>query len=112
MQIVQKYESVIGLAARYNTNPEIIKLLIRAGANVNVEYHPDGLSTLMIAARYNCNSDVVVALIDAGANIKLRCYNKKTAFDYIQENEKLKNTQAYELLKTLSSDQEHNAPAK
>ena len=55
-------------AARNNSNPDVVKALISAGAKVNAKEDTYGLTPLYTAARYNSNPDVVKALISAGAN--------------------------------------------
>ena len=52
-------------------------------------------TALMHAAEYNQNPEVITILLKAGAGGKAGDSARKTAFDYAQENEKLKGTDAY-----------------
>ena len=51
-----------------NSNPDVVKALISAGAKVNAKTK-DGLTPLHLAAYNNSNPDVVKALISAGAKV-------------------------------------------
>ena len=55
-------------AAAKNSNPDVVKALISAGAKVNAKTK-DGLTPLYYAARFNSNPDVVKALVNAGAEV-------------------------------------------
>ncbi len=59
------------LAARMTNNPEVIKALIKAGADVNAKIESGGSkggTALMVAAAANKNPEVAKVLIDAGAD--------------------------------------------
>ena len=56
-------------AARYNTNKEVLKVLI--GANVDAK-GKDGWTTLMAAARDNSNPEVLGVLIGGGADVNAK----------------------------------------
>ena len=60
-------ETPLHYAAGYNSNPDVVKALISAGAKVNAT--KDGLTPLHFAAGNNSNPDVVKALISAGAKV-------------------------------------------
>ncbi|MBR1604047.1 MAG: ankyrin repeat domain-containing protein, partial [Synergistaceae bacterium] len=64
-------------------NPEVIKLLIDAGADVNAR-NEDGKTALMAAARYNQNPEVIETLVDVGADVNARNEDGETARDYAQ----------------------------
>lgn len=86
-------------AAMHNDNPEVIRVLIDAGAKVNaVNMNSSGNTALIFAAMYN-NPDAVKALIDNGADITTTNTEGKTAYDYAQNNEKLKDSDIMNLLK-------------
>jgi uncharacterized protein len=80
-------------AANNNTNPEVIALLIRAGANVNAADN-EGSTPLMKAAAYNPNPAVITALLKGGADAKAKNKLGQTALDYAQYNDSLKGTDA------------------
>ena len=58
------------MRAMYYNRPEIAKLLIEYGANVNTSYNDDFVLTW---ATFNNYTDIVRLLIEKGANIE--CYN-------------------------------------
>lgn len=58
------------MRAMYYNRPEIVKLLIEYGANVNTSYNDDFVLTW---ATFNNYTDIVRLLIEKGANIE--CYN-------------------------------------
>ena len=60
------------------------------------------MTALMYAAMGNTNPEVIRVLLDAGADGKARDKNGKTAFDYAQDNEKLKGTDALRKLEEAS----------
>ena len=59
------------LAAFNNSNPDVVKALISAGAKVNAK-DKDGATPLHAAALFNSNPDVVKALISAGAKLNAK----------------------------------------
>jgi ankyrin repeat protein len=63
-------------AARYS-NPEIVTLLIEAGADVNAKVN-NGLTPLMLAARYTTTPEIVTLLIQAGADVNTKDENGLT----------------------------------
>jgi ankyrin repeat protein len=86
--------TVLMAAAHSNPNPEVISVLLKAGADINARDSAGG-TALMKAALSNPNPEVISVLLKAGADAKLMNAHGKTAFDYAQENEKLKGTDAY-----------------
>ena len=52
----------------------------------------------MYAAKENINSKIVEKLIEFGATVSNKNASGQTAWDLIQQNEKLKSTRAYEIL--------------
>ena len=90
-------------AAESNENPSVVKALVEAGANIEAQ-DEDGKTPLHAAAILNKTPTAVTALLDAGADPKAETKDGKTAFDLIQENEKLKGTDAYWRLNDLQYD--------
>lgn len=75
------------LAARYKNNPNnenIIKILINAGADLNLTDGP-GLTPIDAAARNN-NVPMAMLLLNSGVPITLRSYKRNAIFDAIMEN--------------------------
>ncbi len=56
-------------AAAYNTNPEVVAVLVEAGADTEARDTVHGSTALMWAARLNPNPDLITALLKAGANL-------------------------------------------
>jgi ankyrin repeat protein len=81
-------------AAGDNKNPDVIEVLLGAGANVNAR-DERGWTPLMYAARSNNNLEVINLLLNNGADGSLESNNGKTAFDHAKDNEYLKGTDAY-----------------
>ena len=59
------------LAASRNPNPEVVTVLLRAGAEVNARTEP-GFTPLMYAAMECANPEVITVLLKAGADIHSR----------------------------------------
>ena len=102
-------------AAWHNENPAVVTVLLKAGAKIEAR-DKDGRTPLHGAAWHNENPAVVIALLDTGADPKAKTASdqqsiwdtihnlldsqaktadSKTAFELIQENDKLKDTDAY-----------------
>ena len=77
--------------------------MLENGADVNA-VDMFGMTPLMQAATYNSNPKILRTLIENGADVAAKNKEGKTALDYAERNEKLKGTDAYNLLreKTLS----------
>ena len=88
-------------AAGLNPNPEVITVLLQAGAHINARA-AGGMTPLMWAAARNKNPEVIAALLDAGADTKAKDSQGRTAFDYAQQNASLKDTDAYGKLEEAS----------
>jgi ankyrin repeat protein len=88
-------------AAANNTNPGIVTALLNAGADIESP-NKDGTTALMAAAGSNQNPDVISTLLKAGADPKAIDRKGKKAFDYAQNNEELKGTDAYQELQDAS----------
>ena len=64
-------------AAQSNPNPEVIGVLLKAGADINAK-HQDGGTMLDAAAAANRNSRVIEALVTAGADVNAKGDHGKT----------------------------------
>ena len=73
--------------AAYNENPDIIKSLINAGADVKARAEVKR-TPLHVAAAYNENPDIIKSLINAGADVKARAEVKRTPLHYALYNNK------------------------
>ena len=78
-------------------NAETITTLIKAGADIEAKAE-DG-DTLLHMAALSGRAEAITVLIEAGANGKAKDKDGRTPFDYAKHNEKLKDTDAYRLLK-------------
>ena len=87
-------------AAANNANPAMMTTLVKAGANIEARTK-DGETPLHKAAAFNGNPAVVKFLLGAGADPKAKTADGRTAFDLIQNNKKLKDTDAYRRLNDL-----------
>ena len=89
-------------AAGANKNPEVITILLKAGADIKARGLHFSQTPLMSAAYNNPNPVVIATLLKAGADAKAKDNEGKTAFDYAQTNEKLKGTDALKQLEEAS----------
>ena len=71
-------------AAEFNENPEIIKILIGAGADVNAR-DKKNRTALMFAASNNYNIEIVKTLIMSGADVNAKDKDGKTALTYAEK---------------------------
>ena len=70
--------TLLMVAAEYNTNEQIIQKLIYEGANIH-SLNYSGRSALMLAAAHNTNTAVVDMLINAGSRLNATDAEGKTA---------------------------------
>jgi len=84
-----------------NTDPEVITALLKAGAEIEASDRTC-FTPLMAAAADNQNPEVIMTLLKAGADAKAKDSVGETAFDYAQDNEKLKDTDALKKLEEAS----------
>ncbi len=91
--------SALLMAAEYNTNPDVITMLIQAGADVNIS--DEDWNTALIYAAGNTNPKVITVLIAAGADVKAKNHNGESALDIIRQNSDLNGTEAYRILDKL-----------
>lgn len=93
-------DDLLILAAGGNSNSAVIEALIKAKADVNAR-DKDGVTPLMLAAMLNSNPAVIETLVKASADINARDMSGKTAFDYAEDNPKIKGTPVYWKLNDL-----------
>ena len=91
--------NIIGLTALHaaaldNEDPEMILVLVNARADINAKAYGD-ITPMHLAAGYNRNPEVVLMLINCGADAKAETIVGRTPWDYLQDNEDLKDTKAY-----------------
>ena len=87
-------------AAHSASNPSVITALIEGGADPDAREDGYGYTPLHLAVGHNySNPSVIEALIEGGADPAARDNAGSTPFDYAKENEALKGTDAYRLLK-------------
>ena len=80
-----------------NKNVEITKLLTKDGTNIDGRGADNSLrnkTSLMIAADEHKDTEIINILLESGADGSIE-YEGKTAFDYIKNNEHLKDTEAF-----------------
>ena len=75
-------------------NPEVLKTLIKAGANLDAR-EKNGSTPLHLAASSNKNPEVLKTLINAGASLKARTKDGLTFLDFMEQNKALKGSQLY-----------------
>ena len=85
-------------AAGMTGTPAVVTALVDAGADLEARTR-SGLTPLHVAAAVGGLPAVVTALVNAGADPDARDDSDRTAGDYIQFNDALKDTEAYEQLK-------------
>ena len=71
-----------------------VKAALSAGADPDTR-NEDDITPLHVAAWQNPESSVIAALIEVGADPGARDEEGKTPFDYAQDNEALRGTDAY-----------------
>ena len=86
------------IAAAHNSNPEVITVLVQAGADVNAT-DASGVTPLMLAAAGNSNPEVITVLLSLGADPKAKDNSGKTAIDHARKNARLRDTDALSKLK-------------
>lgn len=80
---------------RTRPDPAVIEALLDAGADVNAQEDLYSWTPLHYAARFSRNPAVLEALLEAGADASARDSEGKIPWDYAQENEALRGTDAW-----------------
>ena len=75
-------------AALENHDPQVITILLKAGADINHKNN-DGKTAVLLAAEYN-NIEVIKTLIEAGADLDEKDNDGKSAQNYINARDELK----------------------
>ncbi len=81
-----------------------VKAALAAGADLGAHDKYDGNTPLHWAVLWSDNPSVIVALIEGGADPGARDNAGFTPFDYASDNDALKATDAYRMLKTDATD--------
>ena len=79
-------------------NPQILRELLHAGANINARDDETGGTALIIASAIGDNPEIIRALLEAGADPNLTSNEGGRAIDYIRHNDKLNRTEAVDML--------------
>lgn len=74
-------------AAVFSDNPDILKTLAEAGADVNAACMSDGMTALMYAAWQNPNPQMFLTLIDLGADLNAQDDEGNTILNYAQDSD-------------------------
>ena len=81
-------------AASSSSSPEIFKLLLESGAEVNARALYDE-TPLMYAAMNSSSPEIVTLLLAKGADALAKDEDGMKAIDHAKKNDKLKGTKAY-----------------
>ena len=85
-------------AAGSSRTPAVVTALVNAGADLEARTE-SGLTPLHVAAAVSDMPAMVTNLVNAGADPNARDQTDRTAGDYVQFNDALKDTEAFEQLK-------------
>lgn len=77
-------------AAVTSNTPKVVALLLDHGADIEAREHNSGWTPLQLAAAASKTPETIVLLLRRGANTKVYDRNGKTPFDYVKENEYLR----------------------
>lgn len=94
--------TIEGRMVDIDLGPELVKILLDSGADVNVQA-PDGWTALMIAAHCeNPHAVIINMLLDAGADVDAECEGLR-ALDYLKANEAFTDKETLERLEKMTS---------
>ena len=71
---------LIYACSTHSIDTDVLKLLIEAGANVNIRC--EGQNALMSAMSYGCDIDTIKILLRAGTDVNIKDDDGQTVFDY------------------------------
>ncbi len=93
----------------YQASPILVRALLAAGADVNARLDRGSteVSALHLAASRTTKPAIIELLLTAGADASARDVNGKTPWDYAQENEALRGTDAWWRLREGARVREH-----
>lgn len=74
-------------AAVFSGNPDVLRALAKAGADVNAACMSDGMTALMYAAWQNPNPQMFLTLIDLGADLNAQDDEGNTVLNYAQDSD-------------------------
>jgi uncharacterized protein len=97
------------MAAAASDNLEALQMLLALSADVNTQLPSSGLTALMLAAKAATKPEIVLTLLNAGADARLTDVDGKTALDYANENPALANTEAHNVLESMTGTPEERA---
>jgi len=83
-------------AATHSDNPEVIRLLIDAGADLEAKFEVNGMTPLHWAALFNPNPEIFKALLEAGADLQAVAAGSQTALSFA-----CNGNASYEVVKLL-----------
>jgi ankyrin repeat protein len=89
------------IAARFSTTPEIVTLLLAAGAEIEARDNL-GQTPLIIAAGFTTTPEIISLLLAKGADPLAKDNAGHPVLAHAQENEELPGTRAYQQLRKRS----------
>ncbi len=103
------YGQTLLMYAAGNEDPEVVSLLVEAGAALDVTSLA-GWTALMYAVRDNPNPEVVLRLFELGADPSVRNEDDLRAVDYVAQNLALLGTSAYDQLQASTMTEPQPEP--
>ena len=91
-------QTLLHVAAKSNTNPNVIQFLLSQGIEIN-DVNEEGQSALILAATFNSNPDIIITLLNNGADKSIKDKSGKTAADCVVLNSSFFGTDIPNMLK-------------